>query len=299
MNCMFETRVHICPQINAHISIILLKLQTKKIRKELEAYGIHAGGSVAAAPVAAAPVPEAAPPATDAAPKDAAAPGGDRASQLKTEIDQMSARSAEVQRGTVAYSTAQQHLRKAEQELGGALKCLTVTQVSGATETVQDVRIGFRGGRMFGPKRGMARAADRSNDFAHNAIEAATVHKANKLMKDAASEITKAKEHVPQLPFIEMANVSQAMKGVFFNALLAPGMIGNVMQMKATNKAKAQTQEMAQQTKQALDCKSLHFCLCLCMLLSFSLSLYIILITIVSLLPFPSFVSCLQGSVII
>ncbi|KAH7621643.1 hypothetical protein Ndes2526B_g02455 [Nannochloris sp. 'desiccata'] len=237
-------------------------LQTKKIRKELEAYGIHAGGdAAAAAPVASAPVPEAAvaasaPPAPEATPKDAPAPaptGADKAAQLQSEIAQMSARAGEVQRGTVSYSTAQQHLRRAEQELGSALKSLTVTQISGATETIQDMRIGMRGGGVFGRNRGVGRQMDRRNDFGHNMIDTITISKANNLMKAAAGEISQAKQHVPQLPFIQSANVSQAMGGVFFSALLAPGLIGDMMQNAKVNKAKAQVQEMANQVKQALD----------------------------------------------
>jgi len=242
----------------------LFKLQTKKIRKELQAYGIHVGGDAPAAPAAAAPVPEAsvaasAPSAPEAAPRDAAAPvptGVDKAAQLQSEIAQMSARAGEVQRGTVAYSTAQQHLRRAEQELGSALKSLTVTQISGAAETIQDARIGMRGGGVFGRNRAAGRRMDRRNDFGHNMVDTVTISKANNLMKAAAGEISQAKQHVPQLPYIQMANVSQAMGGVFFSALLAPGLIGDMMQNAKVNKAKAQVQEMSQQVKQALDCTS-------------------------------------------
>jgi hypothetical protein len=236
-------------------------LQTKKIRKELEAYGIHTGDAAAAvAPAGSGAIPAVAPEAASApsapvaAPVAAAAPsGGDKASQLQAEIAQMSARAGEVQRGTVAYSTAQQHLRRAEEELGGALRSLSVTQVSGATETLQDMRIGMRGGGMFGPRRQAGRMADRRNDFGHNMIDTVTISKANNLMKAAAGEIQRAKQYVPQLPFIQMANVSQAMGGVFFSALLAPGLIGDMMQNQKVNKAKAQVQEMSQQVKQALD----------------------------------------------
>jgi len=195
----------------------------------------------------------------------------------------MSARAGEVQRGTVAYSSAQQLLRRAEQELGSALKALSVTQISGATETIQDVRIGVRGGGMFGRNRAAGRRMDRKNDFAHNAIETATVHKANKMMKQAASDITQAKQHVPQLPFIEMANVSQAMGGVFFNALLAPGLIGDMIQRQKVNKAKSQTQEMANQTKQALDCMSSHVCPSIVVL---SPCIYIFFYQLIVIVPF-------------
>ncbi len=237
-------------------------MQTKKIRKELEAYGIHTGDGAAAAPAAAAPeaapVAASAPPAPEAVPVPVAAPapaatGADRGAQLQSEIAQMSARAGEVQRGTVAYSNAQQLLRRAEQELGSALKSLSITQISGATETLQDARIGMRGGGMFGRNRHAGRMADRRNDFGHNMIDTVTISKANGMMKAAASDISQAKQHVPQLPFIQSANVSQAMGGVFFSALLAPGLIGDMMQNQKVNKAKAQVQEMANEVKQALD----------------------------------------------
>ncbi len=235
-------------------------MQTKKIRRELEAYGIHSGD---AAPVAAAPVAASAPPVPEAVVAAAAVPvaavadksatGADRAAQLQSEIAQMSARAGEVQRGTVSYSTAQQHLRTAEQELGSALRSLSVTQISGATETLQDMRIGMRGGGMFGRNRQAGRMADRRNDLGHNVVDTVTISKANGMMKAAAGEIQRAKQYVPQLPFIQSANVSQAMGGVFFSALLAPGLIGDMMQNQKVNKAKAQVQEMANEVKQALD----------------------------------------------
>lgn len=202
----------------------------------------------------------------------------------------MSARAGEVQRGTVSYSTAQQHLRRAEQELGSALKSLTVTQISGATETIQDMRIGMRGGGVFGRNRGVGRQMDRRNDFGHNMIDTVTISKANNLMKAAAGEISQAKQHVPQLPFIQSANVSQAMGGVFFSALLAPGLIGDMMQNAKVNKAKAQVQEMANQVKQALDCTSnalshLHVAI-----------LYFQLISLIVSLSYPSiFIPFLPG----
>ena len=170
----------------SHTLIILLCLQLKKIRRELEAFGIHA--EAPAAPVAAAPAPIAeapsAPPAPIAAPVPVAAPApastgpsaGERSALIQSELSQLSARQAEVQRGAQAYGAAQQHLRRAETELGSALKSLTITQVSGATETLQDMRIGMHGGGAFGRNRQAGRMADRHNDFGHNMVEVRFVY---------------------------------------------------------------------------------------------------------------------------
>ena len=72
-------------------------------------------------------------------------------------------------------------------------------------------------------------------------------------MQDGAREIQMAQQILPNLPGIQSANVSQAMGGVFFNALLAPGLIGDMMQRAKVNKAKDQVTEMRQQVIQALD----------------------------------------------
>lgn len=84
-------------------------------------------------------------------------------------------------------------------------------------------------------------------------LQMVTINKANKLMKDAANEIQLARQSVPQLPFIQPANVSQAMGGMFFNAIFAHGLVGDMMQASKVNKAKAQVQEMRNEVKQALD----------------------------------------------
>jgi hypothetical protein len=219
-------------------------LQVKKIRRELQDFGVGAtvpaGGQQQPASVDI-PAPVA------AAPQPAASGGGDKAAALSAEIAQLESRANEVQSGAQAYAAGQQYLRKAEAQLKSASGSLTVTQVSGATNMLQDIR---RPGRAVGFRRG---PLERRNDFAHNVIEIGTVHKANAMMKEAAQNIEAARRHLPNLPFIKPANIKQAMSGVFFNALLAPGLVGDVMQNAAVRKSKAQVQEMLQEVVQALD----------------------------------------------
>jgi hypothetical protein len=223
-------------------------LQVKKIRRELQDFGVGAtagtgsgvGGQQQPASVDT-PTPVA------AAPEPAASGGGDKAAALSAEIAQLESRANEVQSGAQAYAAGQQYLRKAEAQLKSASGSLTVTQVSGATNMLQDIR---RPGGAVGFRRG---PLERRNDFAHNVIEIGTVHKANAMMKEAAQNIEAARRHLPNLPFIKPANIKQAMSGVFFNALLAPGLVGDVMQNAAVRKSKAQVQEMLQEVVQALD----------------------------------------------
>ena len=241
----------------------------KKIRNELKDFGVNStvpsvAGAVAAQPEANAPLQaggsqpasSVVPPATAAGAAAAVSgvgSGTDRATALQAEVTQLQTKSAEVQRGAQAYAAGQQYLRRAEAELKSAAGSLTVTQGSGATEAMQDLRMGPRGGGLFGPRRGIGRPLDRRNDMAHNVIEVATIQKANKHMKEAAQNIQQARQQLPNLPFIQPANVQQAMGGVFFNALLAPGLIGDVMQQAKVNKAKSDVQQMQKQVTQALD----------------------------------------------
>lgn len=164
----------------------------------------------------------------------------------------MQARAAEVQRTAVAYSQGQQYLRRAEEQLKSAAGSLSITQASGFTETIQDVRIGAHGGGLFGRNRHQGNRMDHQNDFAHNAIEMATVHKCQALVKEAGQNIQMAKQAVPNMPFIQPARVQQAMSGVFFN-VFAQGLIGDMMQNQKVKKAKADVMEMHGEVVQALD----------------------------------------------
>ena len=85
-------------------------------------------------------------------------------------------------------------LRRAEENLRSASNALKVNQVSGATEMMQDVRIGARGGGLFGRHRGMGRQADRRNDFGHNVVEMATARRASTQVQEvrAASHVIKS-----------------------------------------------------------------------------------------------------------
>lgn len=224
-------------------------LQVKKIRRELQDFGVGAavGGFAGAAVSSGQPQAPASEPAPPSAPEPAAKDGGDKAAALSAEIAQLESRANEVQSGAQAYAAGQQYLRKAEAQLKSASGSLTITQVSGATNMLQDMR---RPGRGVGFRRG---PIERRSNFTHNAIEIGTVHKANAMMKEAAQNIEAARRHLPNLPFIKPANIKQAMSGVFFNALLAPGLVGDVMQNAAVKKSKGQVQEMLQEVVQALD----------------------------------------------
>lgn len=216
-------------------------------------WGIHAPGGAPAAAAAAPPsaaAPEAAPiPVPVAAPPPAAAaPAPDAGARMQ----QLQAEAAEAQRSAQAFATAQQYLRRAEEELQRAVKSLGVAKFSGATETIQDVRIGARGGGLFGRNRGAGHAMDRRNDFGHNMIEMGTVNKANAMVKEAAVNISHAKQAVPQLPFIQPARVQQAMSGVMLNVFFQ-GVMGDIMQQNKIKRAQAEVQEMHNEVVQALD----------------------------------------------
>jgi len=172
---------------------------------------------------------------------------------LQDEITKLQQRLTHVQGGAQSYSQAQQYLRRAEEQLRSAKSALTVTRVSGATETIQDVRIGAHGGGLLGPRRHQGRAMDRHNDFGHNMVEMGTVHKAKASVKGAAEQIQLAQKVLPNLPFIKPANVQSAMGGVMFNALLAPGLVGDMMQNAKVKQALAQVSEMHLEVTQAMD----------------------------------------------
>jgi hypothetical protein len=235
-------------------------MQVKKIHRELQAYG---GPAVAAAvaPSAVAP-PAATPTPAPAAPAPAppvaaaaAAPAAAPVEQQKSAHD-LEQRAAAAAGHAHQYAQGQALLRQAEAELRSAAKSLTITQVSGATEMMQDMRLGRGPGRRLGPGGpGIGRRGplDRRNDLAHNAIEMATVQRANGMMKQAAAHIEQARQILPALPFIQPANVRQAMGGVFFNAFFAPGVMGDLMQASKVHKAKAAVEQMCGEVVQALD----------------------------------------------
>lgn len=211
---------------------------------------MHGPGAAAPAP-APAPLAETTPVAAPAA--AAPASGDGRSASNQGEITQLQARLAEVQGGAQRYAQGQQQLRRAEELLKSAKGSLTITQVSGGTEMIQDMRIGMRGGGMFGPRRGVGRAMDRRNDLGHNVVEMATIQKASKAVKEAGVAMQAARQVLPNLPYIQPANVQAAMGGVMFNALLAPGLIGDMMQNAKVRKAKDEVNEMHVQVVQALD----------------------------------------------
>ena len=230
--------------------------QVKKIRKELLAFGIGAPAAAAAPAPAAAPEAaktEAYPPApagypagdAPSAPPAPAAAGGGGA-------DELAAKAAAAQGHAATYGQAALLLRRAEENLRSASNALKINQVSGATEMMQDVRIGARGGGLFGRHRGVGRQADRSNDFGHNMVEMATARRASTQVQEAGRAIAEARNALPTLPDINPAHVQSAMSGTLLNAFLMPGVLGDVMQMSKVKRAQANLQEMLQETAAAL-----------------------------------------------
>ena len=144
---------------------------------------------------------------------------------------------AAAQNGVEKYSRAAEKLNSAEQKLQGAVKSLSITQVSGMVE-------------MMGPGRGRGRFG-RRNDFGHTMIEMGTVRKAQAAVQQAGAEIRQAQQLVPQLPYVKDANVQQAMSGVMLNALLMPGFAGDVMQQAKVTRAKRDIQETLDQVVQS------------------------------------------------
>ena len=84
-------------------------------------------------------------------------------------------------------------------------------------------------------------------------IEMATVKRAQKSIQEAGQMIQKAMSLVPAIPFIKPATVQGAMSGVVLNALLMPGIVGDVMQQAKVKKAKAEVMEMAKECQMAQD----------------------------------------------
>lgn len=237
-------------------------LQAKKIRRELEAFGVHLPGNGTPAPVN--PSVEVPAAASAPAPTPAAAPvpAADANAAAKDEIASLTAKAAEAQRGAQAYSQAAQYLKSAEAKLGSAQKSLGITQISNVTEGLQDVRLGdgrigaggmLRGNHLGAGRVGvMDRRFERGQDRRHDAVEIATVHRAKKQVQEAGAEIQKATQLVPQLPFIQPANVKGAMTAVMFDAVFGQGLVGNVIEGAKLHSAKKQIQAMQGEVVQAL-----------------------------------------------
>lgn len=147
------------------------------------------------------------------------------------------------------YSSASNLLTSACKKLQGAAGSLQMTQMSGGMEMMQDIIRPGRG-RGFRGRRG---------DMGHTMIEMATVKKAQGALKEAGEDIQKAMVLVPTIPFIKPATVKGAMSGVVLNALLMPGLVGDMMQQAKVKKAKAEIQEMAKECQMAQEwCAKSH-----------------------------------------
>mmetsp|Transcript_10954 Transcript_10954/g.21868 ORF Transcript_10954/g.21868 Transcript_10954/m.21868 type:complete len:155 (+) Transcript_10954:1133-1597(+) len=130
-----------------------------------------------------------------------------------------------------------------------AAGALTITQASGGLEMMQDIRRPGRG-RGFRGRRG---------DFGHTMIEMGTVRKAQGALKEAGADIQRAMQLVPTIPHIKPATVQGAMSGVVLNALLMPGIAGDMMQQAKVKRAKDEITTMANECRQAQEwCKKSH-----------------------------------------
>ena len=147
--------------------------------------------------------------------------------------------------GAQKYSTASDLLTSAGKALQGAAGSLKMTQMSNGMEMMGDImRPGRRGGRGIRGRRG---------DMGHTMIEMATVKRAQKSIQEAGQMIQKAMSLVPTIPFIKPATVQGAMSGVVLNALLMPGIVGDVMQQAKVKKAQAEVMQMAKECEMAQD----------------------------------------------
>ena len=78
------------------------------------------------------------------------------------------------------------------------------------------------------------------------------MHKAKKHVQDAGAEIEKARQIVPQLPFIQPASVKGASTAVMFDAVLGQGLMGNMIQGAKTKEAQRDIEHMKGEVMQAL-----------------------------------------------
>ena len=224
-------------------------MQIKKIKRELEKAAVD-GKNQPAPPSA---TPSQIRSSTDTVQKDSSSAAPSAVPPGQGEMQMMQERLRVVESGIQSYATGQQQLRRADDNLQTAAKSLKVSQVSQGIETFQDMRIGIHGGGRFGARPVRGRALDRRNDVGHNLIEMGTIHRANAQVKEAARSIEEARRVLPNLPFVKPAQVQKAMSGAIFNALLAPGVVGDVIQMSRVKKASADIMEMHATVVQAVD----------------------------------------------
>jgi hypothetical protein len=163
--------------------------------------------------------------------------------QQQQSLESLQEKLAVAESGAQKYSTASDLLKSAGKNLQGAAGSLQITQMSGGMEMMGDI---MRPGRGRGPR-------GRRRDFGHTMIEMATVKRAQKSIQEAGQMIQKAMSLVPAIPFIKPATVQGAMSGVVLNALLMPGIVGDVMQQAKVKKAKAEVMEMAKECQMAQD----------------------------------------------
>ncbi len=173
--------------------------------------------------------------------------GGQKEETSAGSVEEVKKKLELAERGVHQYSAASDKLQSAESKLQGSSKALSASQMSQVMETTGDMRRPMLGRGLVGRGRGIARRGD----FAHNMIEMGMVKKAQKSLKEAAIDIQAAQGIIPAIPYIEPAQVQQAMSGVILNALLMPGLAGDVMQMAKVKKAKAQVDEMTSKVHQA------------------------------------------------
>lgn len=139
------------------------------------------------------------------------------------------------------YSGASTLLESACKKMQSAAGALRITQASGGLEMMQDMRRPGRGRGIRG----------RRGDFGHTMLEMGTVKKAQGALKEAGADIQRAMQLVPTIPHIRPATVQGAMSGVVLNALLMPGMVGDVMQQAKVKKAKDEIAVMINECQQA------------------------------------------------
>lgn len=201
-------------------------IQIKKIKKEIEQLETGGASEPEKAPASATPA------AAVSAPENE-----------KDSIEKLKEKLAVAESGAQKYMNASELLTSAGKKLQGAAGSLQITQMSGGMEMMNDMmRPGLRGGRGFRGRR---------NDMGHTMIEMATVKRAQRSIQEAGGEIQRAMTLVPTIPFIKPATVKGAMSGVVLNALLMPGIIGDIRQQVKVKQAKAEVMQMAKECQMA------------------------------------------------
>lgn len=135
------------------------------------------------------------------------------------------------------YSGASALLESAYKKMQSAAGALTVTQASGGVQMINRMRRpgGFRGRRSLG----------------HTVIEMGTVRRSQAILREAGADIQRAMQLVPTIPHIRPATAQGAMSGVVLNALLVPGIVGDVMQQAKVRRAKDEIITMANECRLA------------------------------------------------